>query len=80
MRVLHPQDNALAIRGRWQAGVVVGGPGIGIMGTGQNRVVVAIGIERVFDDVVTGDTDCMNKELNLRLKKFILGNFVLKRS
>src|SRR6185437_14356071 len=48
--------------GRGQARIVIGGPGIGVMGRGEAGLArLAIDIERVFDDVVPHRAQRMEK-------------------
>ncbi len=63
MAVLHPQHDLLASVRRRQAGIEIGRPGIGVMGLRQHAVAIAIGVERVFDDVVSGRAYHMHEEL-----------------
>src|SRR5437762_10817103 len=65
--VLDPEDDPLARAGRRQASVAVRRPGIGVMGARERPVAcvtgLAIGVERVLDDVVPGRAGDMDEEL-----------------
>ncbi len=63
MAVLHPQHDLFAVTRSRQAGIEIRRPGIGVMGAGQHRWRVAIGVQRVFHDVVAGAVDHMHEKL-----------------
>ena len=63
MAVLDPEQDPLVGARRRQAGVVVGGPGVGVVGAGQHRRLVAVGVERVLYHVVAGDAGDVEEEL-----------------
>ena len=60
--VLHPEQHLLAVPGRRQAAVEVGRPGVGVVGAGQHLVAVAVGVEGVLDDVMSGDAADVQEE------------------
>ena len=73
MAVLDPQHELLARGGSGKAGVPVGGPGVGVMRAGEGAVPAAFGpaglvenVERVFDDVVPGRADDVQKKLSAK--------------
>ena len=53
MAVLDPQHDGLIGLRRGQPGIQVRGPGIRIVRAGKPRGVVAVGVERIFDDVMS---------------------------
>ena len=63
MAVLHPHDDFLAIPRRRKTGIEIRRPGIGVMGAGQHRWIVTIGVQRIFHDVMAGAIDHMHKKL-----------------
>src|SRR2546423_13545176 len=67
MAVLDPKDDPLAGSRRRETGVAVGRPGVRVMRAGQRAVLdgarLAVGIERVFNDIVPGRADDMDEQL-----------------
>ena len=63
MAVLDPQHDPLAGPGRRQPGIKIGRPGIGVVGAGQHRLLLAVGVEGIFDHIVPGGADHMHEQL-----------------
>ena len=63
MRILHPEHDLLAVRGRRQPAIKIGRPGVGIVRAGQLGPVVAPDVKRVFHHVVPFDADGVQEEL-----------------
>src|SRR5262249_21932450 len=81
MTVLNPKDDPLVGAGRREARVAIRGPRVGVMG-GRERAIdtaaivgggssacIAERIERVFDDVVPGCADDVEKQLTAEFGK-----------
>ena len=64
MAVLQPEGDALTVSRGGHAGVAIAGPGVGVVRDRKARFAAgAVGVERVFDHVVTGGADGMDEEL-----------------
>ena len=64
VRILHPQNHVFVLCRCRQTGVVIGRPGVGVVGAGQNRAVGTEGVERIFQHVVPGGADHVNEKLS----------------
>ena len=60
--ILDEERDGFIRAGRGQAGVEVGRPGVGVMVAGQRAALGAIGVERVFNDVMAGDPERVHKQ------------------
>src|SRR5215469_12379228 len=71
LAVLHPERYVLAVIGRGKTGIEIRRPGIGVMRAGESALGVAsaIGVERVFDDVMALRANRMNEKLAGELRQ-----------
>src|ERR1700722_2607724 len=63
MAVLQPEDHVFAVVRRGQSRIEIGWSGIRVVCGRLYVWLIAIGVEGVFDDVVTSDANGVNEEL-----------------